>query len=130
MWRYKINENVISKIQKKQNFDTCLELEGCCLPNTVKFPRDDGMFPKKLLSARFKSCKLLSFPISEGISPNNLFCYIWRSPKLIKFPILVGIFPDILLLSKYNVSRVVEKLIMHFGNSPPMLLACIANVVI
>ena len=68
------------------------------------------MFPKKLFWDKAKYCNLRRFPISEGILPGNLVFHISSSTKLIRFPIPRGIFPDILLLSRLNMVRVVEKI--------------------
>ncbi|KAL4600621.1 hypothetical protein ACB092_11G212500, partial [Castanea dentata] len=76
-----------------------------------------------------KICNFRSFPISEGILPDNLLFRIFRFSKLIRFPIPRGMFPNILFSPRLKKTRVVEKLAMHLGNSPPKLLRLISNLV-
>ena len=48
--------------------------------------------------------------------------------KFVKFPIPLGMFPNILFFSRLKKMRVVEKLAMYLGNSPPKLLSLICKI--
>lgn len=66
-------------------------------------------------------------PIAEGIVPDNLLFHTYSLRKLTSFPIPGGMLPKILLLSRNNEARVVEKLLMHSGINPPKLLSLSSN---
>ncbi|GAY65971.1 hypothetical protein CUMW_245130 [Citrus unshiu] len=75
---------------------------------------EGGIFPDNLLLLKPNDFKFWSSPMAGGMVPDN-----WLSH------ISTGMLPTILLPSRSNISRVVEKLQMHVGSIPPKLLAFI-----